>query len=395
MKIAIIGAGPIGVEAAVAAQAVGHQVRVFERGQIADAIRQWGWVRMFSPFGMNSSPRGIARLRQSGAAVPEAADLLTGREYVSGYLDPLAKTLGDSVSTETSVLAIGREGQLKGENIGEPQRGTSPFRLLLREGARTDRERIETADVVLDCTGVFGQPNPLGTGGLPAVGEAAAEQRILRGLPDLELDWREEDDRARFLVVGGGYSAATMICELFRRQAGRAGGRILWAVRRAGALPCPLITDDSLPERDRLARKANALVADGEVELIAGATVAAIERTGGQLNVSLAIGEIQRVVAVHRLLGCCGFRPDQELARELQTQTCWATEGTYPLAAALLGATGGDCLKVPTPGAATLRNPEPGYFALGGKSYGRTPNFLIRTGLQQIDSLLAQLPPAA
>jgi len=86
-----------------------------------------------------------------------------------------------------------------------------------------------------------------------------------------------------------------------------------------------------------------------------------------------------------------GFRPDWSLDRELHIQTCWATEGTYPLAASLLGEAGGDCLAVPAFGAEALRHPEPNFFTLGAKSYGRTPNFLISTGLQQIHSVLNSL----
>ncbi len=51
-RIAIIGAGPIGLEAALAATARGFDMEIFERGQIADSVRKWGHVRMFSPFGM-------------------------------------------------------------------------------------------------------------------------------------------------------------------------------------------------------------------------------------------------------------------------------------------------------------------------------------------------------
>ena len=31
-----------------------------------------------------------------------------------------------------------------------------------------------------------------------------------------------------------------------------------------------------------------------------------------------------------------------------------------------------------------LRNPEPDFYVLGAKSYGRNPDFLIRVGLEQI-----------
>ncbi len=88
------------------------------------------------------------------------------------------------------------------------------------------------------------------------------------------------------------------------------------------------------------------------------------------------------------IIAATGYRPDLSLARELHVQTCWATEGTYKLAAALLGESAGDCLQVAGFGAETLAHPEPGYFTLGMKSYGRTPDFLIRTGREQIESVL-------
>src|SRR5438132_6764847 len=90
-RIAIIGAGPIGIEAAVAALDRGYAVTVFERGEVGEAVRRWGHVRMFSPFGMNVSMRGIERLRKAGDSLPADPDaILTGREYVAEYLAPLA-----------------------------------------------------------------------------------------------------------------------------------------------------------------------------------------------------------------------------------------------------------------------------------------------------------------
>jgi hypothetical protein len=61
------------------------------------------------------------------------------------------------------------------------------------------------------------------------------------------------------------------------------------------------------------------------------------------------------------------------------------------LSAALLaqsGAAGGDCLAIENPGPDTLANPEPGFFILGAKSYGRNSQFLLRIGWQQVDDAL-------
>jgi hypothetical protein len=58
------------------------------------------------------------------------------------------------------------------------------------------------------------------------------------------------------------------------------------------------------------------------------------------------------------------------------------------LAAALLGASGGDCLAMPATGPETLTNPEPGFFLLGAKSYGRNSQFVLRTGWAQVDDVM-------
>jgi hypothetical protein len=158
-------------------------------------------------------------------------------------------------------------------------------------------------------------------------------------------------------------------------------------VRKAVAQPCPRIPNDPLAARDALAVSANELVA-GRVRFLSATTAEALERNGLGLNVTLRRDGNREVITVDHVIAATGFRPDMNLARELQVQTCWATEGTYKLAAALLGETGGDCLALAGFGAESLVHPEPGYFTLGMKSYGRTPDFLIRTGLEQVASLL-------
>ena len=59
------------------------------------------------------------------------------------------------------------------------------------------------------------------------------------------------------------------------------------------------------------------------------------------------------------------------------------------------GGGGGDCLKQAAPGAATLENPEPDFFILGMKSYGRNSAFLMRVGYEQVGLLAEKLGAAA
>ena len=75
--------------------------------------------------------------------------------------------------------------------------------------------------------------------------------------------------------------------------------------------------------------------------------------------------------------------------RELQIHECSATHAPMKLATALQGAT--DCLTTPAFGADVLSNPEPDFYILGHKSYGRRPHFLLTTGFRQVDDVVRRL----
>ena len=49
------------------------------------------------------------------------------------------------------------------------------------------------------------------------------------------------------------------------------------------------------------------------------------------------------------------------------------------------------CGTVPPHGAAELAHPEPGFFIVGAKSYGRAPTFLMATGYEQVRSVVAEI----
>jgi threonine dehydrogenase-like Zn-dependent dehydrogenase len=373
----IIGAGPIGLEAARAAVRRGHDVQLFEAGRVAESVRRWGCIRMFSPLGLNASREALAQVERHGFHLPPPESILTGAEYAEAFLEPLAETLNGIIRTHVPVLAITRAGLNKEDHILDPRRASVPFSLLVQEG---ERESVIEADVVLDCSGNFQNPRPLGTGGIPAPGERAAQAAIQYG-----VSHPAGVGGLRILVVGAGHSAATVVCGL----AAQHPAQLFWAVRRPVAdHPYTRIPGDPLPERDRLLRQANALARSPKVQLLATASVRSLNKAGEDLNVTLSVNGKPETVIVDRIFAATGFRPDLGLTRELQVQTCWATEGVYKLAALLLGEAGSDCLTAPSGGVEALSHPEPGFYALGMKSYGRRSDFLIRTGLEQVQTVL-------
>ena len=46
---------------------------------------------------------------------------------------------------------------------------------------------------------------------------------------------------------------------------------------------------------------------------------------------------------------------------------------------------------MPPHGAAELAHPEPGFYLVGSKSYGRAPTFLMATGYEQVRSVVAEI----
>jgi thioredoxin reductase len=393
-RLAVLGAGPVSLEAALGARTLGLEVSVYERGRIGEHLHRWGHVRLFSPFGMNSTPQGRAAILRDNPKheFPADGDCITGREHLAAYVEPLAKTtdLRDCLRLDTQVLHVGRRGFLKDESPGDARRGQQPFRLLVREGK--NRERVEEADIVFDCTGTYGQHRWLGDGGIPAVGEVAAEAFVAYGLEDVLGERRNHYAGKNILVVGGGHSAATTVCNLATLAEDRTDTWVIWLARGPSTQPIKRQNGDPLRERDRLAVRANSLATrgDGNVEFHNQIVVEAIETAGADkgFKVTTRSAGKTRTWEVDRVIANVGYTPDTNLYRELQVHECYATLGPMNLAAALLKHAGGDCLTIPSQGAATLRNPEPNFFVLGAKSYGRNPNFLLRTGFEQVREVL-------
>jgi len=398
-RLAILGAGPIGLEATLYARYLGYSVDLYERSSVAEHVRRWGHVSMFSPFAMNCSSLGLAALeaQHENYAPPAAAELLTGAEWVERYLGPLAASdlVADSLKEECCVIGVGREGRLKGDLVGKPERGESSFRLLVQQAQ--GGERIARADVVLDCTGTFGNANWLGGGGLPAVGERIYGESICYTLPDVLGADREQYAARHTLLVGAGYSAATTAVALAELARQAPGTRLTWVTRRPlanGGGPILRIENDRLPERDRLAAQAAELAGADSTHVThwPATQVEAISRDAesGPFEVEFS-GQHAGRAQFDNVVANVGYRPDNELYEELQVHQCYATAGPMKLAAALLGQPSADCLDAPATGIETLLNPEPNFFIVGSKSYGRGSNFLYQTGLNQIRSVFALL----
>ncbi len=359
MRVAVVGAGPVGLEAALQARNAGHEVQIFECQSVGAQVQSWGKVRMFTPWSMNVSREAMAFLGQPSLPANECP---TGEEWAAQYLIPLGRKLG--VKEDHRVLGVARTFHSKGSAIGSKDRWNDAFRLLV---SHRGAQFYSVADIVLDCSGLS-EPGRAGPGGLAAIGEAELHQKGV-------LRYGVSDPRpGRWLVVGDGASACSQVLRLLAE-----GAAITWITRdTTPGFVSP--SDDPLPERRVLWRQAAAALESSRVRLIPGGVLERLESVQGDHT---AILEDGTNIPFDWVAVCTGRKPDLALFRELQVHLCYATEGPMRLAAALLGSGNTDCLSAPMGSVDLLQNPEPGFYVLGSKSYGRRTDFLVLNGYAQ------------
>jgi NADPH-dependent 2,4-dienoyl-CoA reductase/sulfur reductase-like enzyme len=382
LPVAVIGAGPVGLAAAAHLHERGLPFTVLEAGDgPAAAVRQWGHVRLFSPWRYNIDHAARRLLVEAGWVEPDPELLPTGAQLAADYLQPLADlpAIKPQVRYGARVVAVTRDGLDRVRTAG---RESTPFLVRLADGDDV------LARAVLDASGTWGTPNVLGASGILAHGEAAATSFIEHALPDVL-----GADRARFagkrtLVVGAGHSAANTLLSLAELAGQVPGTSIVWAIRAAN----PTRTygggaADALPARGALGARLRGYVEAGAIGLLTGFSVRTLTPTpDGAVEVS----DGTRVVAVDRVVSATGFRPDHGFLSELRLDLDPVLDSTRALAP-LIDPNEHSCGTVPPHGVDELAHPEPGFYAIGVKSYGRAPTFLMATGYEQARSVVAAL----
>lgn len=390
-KIAIIGAGPIGIEAALRATTLGYDVTVFERHNVGAHLTRWGHVTFFSPWPLNTTQLGLSTLSKEFPA----DQYPTARQYLDQYLIPLSQSppLHNKIQENTNVLGVSRKFASKGDLIGKPERATQPFVLLIEKNGH---QQYTEADIVIDATGTYADPNFLGAGGLPLPGERALNEKIERHIPDILDKSRDQYANKRVLVIGEGFSAATTLEMLHELKQHERATQIAWLFR-SPETPFEVIPNDPLPQRERLTTFAN-LASQAKIDGITPlgnssiTQITPLEENSFQIEI-LRNGYPQSFV-VDKIISNVGYKPDTDLYRELQIHLCYASEGPMKLAASLLASSSAgstDCLQQTSAGADVLRSPEANFFILGTKSYGRGSSFLLKIGFEQIDDLFRDI----
>ncbi len=387
-SIAIIGAGPVGLAAAAHALERGLVPTVLEAGwEVGHAVRQWGHVRMFSPWEYNIDQAAERLLSASGWNSPEPTTYPNGAELVDGYLAPLATrtALKEHIHTSARVTAISRVGFDKVKTKG---RENAPFEIRYQNGAGPKTLRT---DAVIDTSGTWNAPNAADANGLEAIGEAGLAAHVAYAMPDVFGAARARYAGKTVAVVGAGHSAIGTLIDLTRLKGQVPGTRVIWLMR--GDKPEKAFgggANDKLSARGELGSAFARVVRDGQIEVEAGFGVSHLIEKDGKLRIGAGSSCCGRHVVVDELIVATGFRPDLSFLRELRISLDPALE-CPPLLAPLIDPNEHSCGTVRPHGARELVQPEPGFYFAGMKSYGRAPTFLMLTGYEQVRSIIAEI----
>jgi thioredoxin reductase len=389
--VVIIGAGPIGLAAAANAAERGMDFVVLEAGPDAGAaIGEWAHVRLFSAWRELIDPAARRLLEATGTwTAPDQDSYPTGGDWREAYLRPLADLLDSSpagaVRYNTRVEGVGRAGR---DLLVDSGRESDPFAVHVQ--SRTGHERL-LGSAVVDASGTWTQPNPLGADGYPALGERENADRITYGIPDFDNPATAARYAGRHVVVAGkGASAQGVLIGLSKLAERDTSTRVSWLLRR------PSVGDafgggdnDQLEQRGKLGQQAKAAAQSGMVSNVTQfRTESVTTQHDGRLTVRSVTG--QQVSDVDEIVVVTGFRPDFGFLSEVRLNLDPAL-GAARVLAAQIHPDHHSCGDVAPHGYKELSQPEDGLFVVGMKSYGRAPSFLAMTGYEQVRSVVAAL----
>lgn len=390
LPVAVLGAGPVGLAAAARLIERGLPFFILEAGERVGAnLLSYAHVRLFSPWQYNLDHSVAKLLESTGWKAPNPSQLPLAEEIVERAMQPFVELpqVRDALQLRTKVVSVSREGF---DKVKSKDRETAPF--VIR--AVRDGKVIELhARAVIDSTGTWNTPNPLGANGLPAIGEREAAPHIFYGIPDVLGSHRARYEGKKVLVVGAGHSAANALLALADLAKQVPGTRLVWSVRT------PVLTRvfgggdaDALPARGALGASLRRLRDTGALEFNAGLRITEIAAAGGKLLVSGVDGdgEPKHIDGVDQIICATGQRPDLSLTSELRVKLDAWLESTEALGP-LIDPNEHSCGTVRPHGHRELAHPEPGLYTVGVKSYGRAPTFLMATGFEQVRSVVAAI----
>ena len=389
LPVAVIGAGPVGLAAAAHLEDRGIPFLVFEAGPtIASNILSWKHIRVFSPWKYNIDKAARKLLEESGWVGPDDEALPTGGELLDQYFKPFYElpVIRRNTLLNAKVVSIGRKNVDKVKTSG---RENLPFAIQVLQD--NELKQFE-AQAVIDATGTWNSPNPIGSGGVFAPGEVENRDSIFYGIPDIIGQHAARYRNKSVLVVGSGHSSINAILELDKLKAKYPDTEINWVLRKKNIRDVyGGQEDDALEARGALGIKIEELVENDRVNVYTPFQIQQIIRKDEKLTVVGFQGDLRFTLPpADEIISNTGSRPDFSFIREIRLAIDPSLESVSEIAE-LIDPNIHSCGTVRPHGEKELRHPEKNFYIAGSKSYGRAPTFLMATGYEQVRSIVAAI----
>ncbi len=389
LPIAIIGAGPVGL--AAAAQLTKRKIPfiLFESGSsVGNNFLSWRHVRVFSPWRYNIDKAAEELLLQSDWQAPDKEALPTGGELVRDYFLPLSQVpeIHPHIHLRAKVISVGRKGL---DKMKTAHRDKLPFVLMVE---RDDKITHYEARAVIDSSGTWNQPNPIGSGGVFAAGETKLKSHIFYGIPDVKNKHLERYKNKNVLVVGSGHSATNVLLDLSDIQEDYPQTNIHWVLRKKDLSKVYGGQEaDALAARGALGIRIEKLVQSGRLKIYTPFYILKLEKEKDTIAITGILGEKENTIeGIDEIISNTGSRPNLDMIREVRIDLDASLESAFDLAD-LIDPNIHSCGTVRPHGEKELRHPEKDFYIVGSKSYGRAPTFLMATGYEQVRSIVAYL----
>lgn len=380
--VAVIGAGPIGLAAASHLKKREIPFIVLESGELANNVRSWQHVTLFSPWKYNVDETAKELLQASGWTMPEEEKIPSGKELLEDYLVPLANLFKEKIYTNQRVIAITRE---ETDRMKSTNRINKPFLVYVetKQGLKTYK-----ASAILDATGTWGNPNPAVSSGVFLPAEKGLKEKIDYHIPNV-ADNKSLYAGKKVGVIGGGHSAINSLLQLVKLKESFPATEITWILRKTkvedalggGA-------NDELAARGELGMRMNEFLQNGFVQVVTPFFIQSVTSTDD--GIFLKGKNATKLGAFDRLIVNTGNRPKFDMHQELRYEVEAITEAV-PALAPLIDPNLHSCGTVEAHGEKELRQPEHNFYIVGSKSYGRAPTFLMATGYEQVRSVVSYL----
>ncbi|WP_276372610.1 NAD(P)-binding domain-containing protein [Chryseolinea sp. H1M3-3] len=389
LPVAIIGAGPVGLAAAAHLTLRNQPFILFEAGKtVASNVLTWKHVRIFSPWKYNIDKAARELLSAHGWVSPEEGLLPTGEEIYSKYLKPLSETvhIKPFLHLDSRVVSVGRKNLDKMKTSG---REALPFVIQVLHDEKLIKQY--EAKAIIDTSGTWSNPNPIGSGGTYAAGEIENGDKIFYGIPDVMGRYAERYKNKNVLVVGSGHTSIQAILELDKLKNKYPNTEIHWVLRKDLNRVYGGKDQDALAARGALGVQIENLVLEEKVNVYTPFQIQQILSRNNKLAViGYQLDEQKMLPPMDEIISGTGSRPDFSFLREVRLSIDPGLESVLEIAE-LIDPNIHSCGTVRPHGEKELRHPDKDFYIAGSKSYGRAPTFLMATGYEQVRSIVAAI----